>query len=168
MDLANIEDVERFQPFLDAINKELKIEGFTPNSIKEVNAEEFLGRFLNLSDNESLTTLECNNLLYKLEINNTKIKKLDCSAGIIYAENSKLEEIEIRKFMKFSSHHEVSIFASNSNLRTINKNDEGIKLCKLAVENTPLEYINIFSQKDLKYLNIRNIQFVNMIWKIEY
>ena len=58
--------------------------------------------------------------------------------------------------MKFSSPHEVSIFASNSNLRTINKNDEGIKLCKLAVENTPLEYINIFSQKDLKYLNIKN------------
>lgn len=136
--------------------EKLKLEGFTPNSIKEVNAEEFLGRFLNLSDNESLTTLECNNLLYKLEINNTKIKKLDCSAGIIYAENSKLEEIEIRKFMKFSSPHEVSIFASNSNLRTINKNDEGIKLCKLAVENTPLEYINIFSQKDLKYLNIKN------------
>ena len=153
----NEDDKNNKEKFNEKANCEkLKLEGFAPNSIKEVNAEEFLGRFLNLSDNESLTTLECNNLLYKLEINNTKIKKLDCSAGIIYAENSKLEEIEIKKFMKFSSPHEVSIFASNSNLRTINKNDEGIKLCKLAVENTPLEYINIFSQKDLKYLNIKN------------
>lgn len=140
----------------------LKLEGFKPNSIRAVDVKGFFElNVLDLSNNESLIQLKCGkNRIHIININNTKrIKKLDCVSFTIYAENSKLEEIINRRTVLSN------IFASNSNLKTINKHTQGICLQSLHVKNTLLEYINISTPEMLINLNIKNTKLPEKIKK---
>ena len=136
----------------EATCNKLTLEGFTQNSIKEIDMKDAQGieqNLLNLSNNKSITKLKCKNFISNICIDNTEIKTLDCYATKISAENSKLEEIENKEI-------KTGIFASNSNLKTINKNGKEIDLHYLDAENTPLEYVNLSSKATLRYLNIKN------------
>ena len=138
----------------------LKIEGFTPNSIKEVDTQNLSFNLLDLSNNESLSKLKTKNNIDLIEINNTKIKTLNCSSYYIYAQNSELERIVNR------TDAQCTIVASNSKLKTINdKINKKLTLYNLSVENTPLEYMNACFEKSLKCLNIKNTKLPENIKK---
>ena len=140
--------------------QKLKIEGFTPNSIKEVDAQNLSFDILDLSNNESLSKLKTKNDIDVIEINNTKIKTLNCSSYYIYAQNSELERIENKVNV------ECTISASNSKLKTINsRTNKELALYELHAENTPLEYMNVRFKDHLKYLNIKNTKLPENIKK---